>query len=332
VSSLRQRQYVLAGLLVAVGLLTAAILWEVVGVVFFAVTVAYVLYPAREMLVDRGASPRVASGLVTTTAFLAVDLLFVPIVWTLVQRTDDIVSFVGTLPDTLPVEVAGFSYTVQVAEYTGDVTAVVRATAIDLAANSVFIVLQLAMFTLVLYGLLLRPNAVADAVYGIVPPDYHDVVRRINDRISDTLYALYVIQAATAVLTLPIALVVFYALGYQDVLVLSVLAAVLQFVPILGPGVLAVGLAGVDLVAGQTQRAVAVAVLGPALIGLLPDVVVRPQLASRQAKLPVSLYFVGFVGGVLTVGVVGIIAGPLVVAVFIEVVDLLNDVEPASTA
>jgi formiminotetrahydrofolate cyclodeaminase len=83
-----------------------------------------------------------------------------------VQRTDDIVSFVGTLPDTLPVEVAGFSYTVQVAEYTGDVTAVVRATAIDLAANSVFIVLQLAMFTLVLYGLLLRPNAVADAVTG----------------------------------------------------------------------------------------------------------------------------------------------------------------------
>jgi predicted ATP-dependent serine protease len=53
------------------------------------------------------------------------------------------------------------------------------------------------------------------------------------------------------------------------------------------------------------------------IIGLVPDLVVRPQLASRQAKLPVSLYFVG---GVLTVGV---IAGPLVVALLIETVQLL---------
>ena len=56
------------------------------------------------------------------------------------------------------------------------------------------------------------------------------------------------------------------------------------------------------------------------IIGLVPDLVVRPQLASRQAKLPVSLYFVG---GVLTVGVIGVIAGPLVVALLIETVQLL---------
>jgi predicted PurR-regulated permease PerM len=59
------------------------------------------------------------------------------------------------------------------------------------------------------------------------------------------------------------------------------------------------------------------------IIGLVPDLVVRPQLASRQAKLPVSLYFVGFVGGVLTVGVIGVVAGPLVVALLIETVQLL---------
>ena len=60
------------------------------------------------------------------------------------------------------------------------------------------------------------------------------------------------------------------------------------------------------------------------VIGLLPDLVVRPQLASRQAKLPVSLYFVGFTGGVLTVGVIGVIVGPLAVAVLVETVELLG--------
>jgi predicted PurR-regulated permease PerM len=48
-------------------------------------------------------------------------------------------------------------------------------------------------------------------------------------------------------------------------------------------------------------------------------------LASSQARLPASLYFVGFTGGVLTVGVIGIIAGPLAVAVLVEVIDLLSE-------
>ena len=47
-----------------------------------------------------------------------------------------------------------------------------RGLALDLAANAVFMVLQLAMFTIVLYGLLLRPDAVGDAVFEITPPDY----------------------------------------------------------------------------------------------------------------------------------------------------------------
>jgi len=47
VATPRQRRSVLAGLLVAVVVLTAAVLWEVVEVVFFAITVAYVLFPLR---------------------------------------------------------------------------------------------------------------------------------------------------------------------------------------------------------------------------------------------------------------------------------------------
>ena len=314
----------LAGLVAAVALLTAAVLWEVAEVVFFAVTVAYVLYPLRQRLVDRGLSRRVASALVTATAFLAVVVLFAPVVWALVRRRESIVSLLRNLPDSLPVEAAGFTYVVDVASLSEGVTASLRAFALDLAANAVFIVLELAMFALVLYGLLLRPGAVGDAVYGIVPTEYHDVIRRLNDRISGTLYALYVIQAATAVLTFPVAFVVFYALGYGDAFVLSVIAAIFQFIPILGPGVLALALAAGDFLLGSTQRAVVVAVLGPVVIGLLPDLVVRPQLASRQAKLPVSLYFVGFTGGVLTVGVIGVIVGPLAVAVLVETVELLG--------
>ena len=39
--------------------------------------------------------------------------------------------------------------------------------------------------------------------------------------------------------------------------------------------------------------------------------------------MPASLYFVGFTGGVLSLGVIGFIAGPVVVAMLVEVVNLL---------
>ena len=321
----RRRRYVLGGLLITAGILTAAVLWDVVEVVFFAITAAYVLYPLRQRLVDRGISRRIASAVVTTAAFLAVVALVAPIAVTVFKRRSSIMDLLNNLPDELPVELFGFVVRVDIAALVNSTNEFLRSLAISLAADAIFIILEFAMFVLVLYGLLLRPQAVGSAVHEITPREYHDIIDALHERVSGTLYALYVIQAATAVITFPIALVVFYLLGYPDVFVLAVIAAILQFFPIAGPGMLAVGLAGYDMLLGMPGRAVGVILLGPFFIGLFPDILIRPRMASRRARLPASLYFVGFVGGVLTVGVIGIIAGPLIVAVLVEIVDLLID-------
>jgi predicted PurR-regulated permease PerM len=74
----------------------------------------------------------------------------------------------------------------------------------------------------------------------------------------------------------------------------------------------------------MATRAVLVTVLGLVFVGLAPDAVIRPRLASRTAHLPTSLYFIGFTGGILTLGAVGFIAGPLAVALLVEAVGLLS--------
>ena len=324
-SSLRRRRYVLAVLLALIGLLAAFILFEVVEIVFFAVTVAYVLYPLRQRLTDRGIPRRIASAIVTLGAFVAVVLLLAPIAWAIVSRRGVFIELLQDLPPELSIELFGFVYLIQTDEIVQAANDVLTGLAISLATASLVIALQLALFVILLYGLLLRPSAVGRATFEITPPEYHDIIRALHTRVAGTLYALYVIQAATAVLTFPIALLVFYALGYDSVFVLAVVASILQFVPIVGPGMLSVALAGYDIVIEMPERALGIIILGPLLIGLLPDVLVRPKLATRPARLPASLYFVGFVGGVLTVGVVGIIAGPLVVALLVEVVALLSD-------
>jgi predicted PurR-regulated permease PerM len=108
------------------------------------------------------------------------------------------------------------------------------------------------------------------------------------------------------------------------VFTLAVLAGVLQFIPILGPSIVVLVLAALELVAGNVVDAAVVTVVGLVVIGFLPDALIRPRLARLTSGIPGSLYFVGFTGGILSVGLVGLIAGPVVVALLAEAVSLLS--------
>ncbi|MFC5971329.1 AI-2E family transporter [Halomarina salina] len=329
----RRRRNVLAVLLVVFSLLAAAVLWEVVGTVFFAITVAYVLVPARNRLVNRGLSRRVSSGLVTLGAFGVVSFVVAAMGYLLYQRRDSALALIESLPDSLSVDVAGMTYAVELSEIVAVVTASIQGIATGLAPVLPVLALKLVLFAILLFGLLLRPGATGDGFRRVVPNEYHDILVSLNERIRQTLYGIYVLQAATAFGTGLVALVVFVVLGYESVFTLAIIAGLLQFIPVLGPSVLVAILALVDLV-GPTPdptRAVLVLVGGGVLIGAVPDAVIRPRLASWAADLPTSLYFIGFVGGILTVGAVGFIAGPLVVALVIEVVELLSAEQGAAS-
>jgi predicted PurR-regulated permease PerM len=180
------------------------------------------------------------------------------------------------------------------------------------------------LFAFVVFGLLVGHRAVEDALMAAVPRPYHDVVGAFARRTRDTLYAIYVLQVATGAATFFFALPVFLGLGYGIPVTLAFIAGVLQFLPIVGPSVLLGALAVYHVAAGDLVAAVLVVVFGGVIVAWLPDILVRPQLARRAGHLPGTLYFIGFVGGLLTLGPVGIVAGPLAVALVVEAVALLE--------
>jgi predicted PurR-regulated permease PerM len=82
--------------------------------------------------------------------------------------------------------------------------------------------------------------------------------------------------------------------------------------------------AGFHLSAGQFVSAILVLVVGGFFVAWLPDILIRPRLAERAANLSAGVYFIGFVGGLLSMGAIGVIAGPLVVALVVEAATLLS--------
>ncbi|MFB6152297.1 MAG: AI-2E family transporter [Haloarculaceae archaeon] len=317
-----QRQRVLGALILAVSTVSLVVLRQVLVTVFFAITVAYVLYPVRREFARRGLPDRLAAAGATLVGFAVAVLLVTPLFYALYARRRQMIDFIRDLPSEQSVTAFGMTYVVDVGQALTRARDVLAEVAVDVASAAPVIGLKAFLFVLLLYGLLLRPRSVHDASLRMVPGEYHDVLVALHERMRDTLYALYVLQGATAFGTFVIAYIVFRGLGYGAAFSLAVFSGVLQFIPVLGPSIVVAVLALTELVAGDVSAAILVTVLGLVFVGFLPDAVIRPRLASLTTGMPVSLYFVGFVGGTLTVGVVGVIAGPLVVALLSELIGL----------
>ncbi|ELZ30837.1 permease [Halogeometricum pallidum JCM 14848] len=319
-----ERRHVFGGLFIVAGVAAAFLLRSVLGTVFFSVTVAYVLWPLRQALVHRGRSLRVASGLATAAAFLAASLVLLPLAVVVYLRYDSLVALVRSLPDEVVVELFGMVYRVTLAELVPVVLGFLRTLAGFVAVATPVLLVKVTLFVFVVYSLLVHGEDARRAVLALVPTSYQGVAGAMNRRVRETLFAIYVLQAATAAGTFALALPVFLLLGYEPFVTLATVAAILQFIPILGPSFLLAGLAAYHLLVGEVTQAILVVGGGGAVVAWLPDVLIRPRLARQTADIPGSLYFVGFFGGALTLGAVGVVAGPLVVGLFVETASLLS--------
>ncbi|MGQ3412789.1 AI-2E family transporter [Natrinema sp. LN54] len=320
-----RRRYVLAGIVVLLGAITAGILLEVLGTILFALTVAYVLMPVQRWLVRRGLSEWLGALAATVVGFVAAIAVFSPIVVTLYFRTEQVLDAVERLPRELSITVLEATYSIEAGQVQALAVDYLSSAATTFALALPVLAIKFALFVVLLFGLLLKGKEAGRAAVAPIPHGYRDVVYALTTRARETLYAIYVLQVATSIATLLIAYPLFWVLGYEGALTLSIVAAVLQFVPIIGPSMLIAPIAVYHVAAGDVVAATLIGVLGLGLVAWLPDIAVRPRLSRRSAGLPGSLYFVGFTGGLFTLGPIGIVVGPLLVAVFVEAVDLLAD-------
>ncbi|WP_226004839.1 AI-2E family transporter [Natrinema salinisoli] len=321
----RRRRYVLAGIVVALGIVTGGILLEVLGTILFALTVAYVLLPVQGWLVRRGLSEWTGALAATLIGFVSAIAVFAPIVVAMYFRIEQVVDAVEGLPRELTITVLEVAYPIKAGEVQTMAADYLSDAATLFALALPVLAIKFALFVVLLFGILLKGDEAGRAAVAPIPHEYRDVVYALATRARETLYAIYVLQVATSIATLVIAYPLFWVLGYEAALTLAIVAAVLQFVPIIGPSLLIAPIALYHVAAGDLVAAVLMGVFGLLLVAWLPDIAVRPRLARRSAGLPGSLYFVGFTGGLFTLGPIGVVVGPLLVAVFVEAVDLLAD-------
>lgn len=324
---LGRERSVLTLILVTVALITIFLLSEIMGVVFFAITLGYVLYPGFRYLKDKGLSDRQSAGILALLSFLSLGLLSVPFLVVLYRRRDILIEFISALPQRFSYDILSYTYTIETNYLITLTRDWVSTTAVNIAQSIPSLSLQLFLLVFLVYAIVRHARKIEDAVLTIIPGNMKSSLYSYNRRIEGTLYGIYLVQLATAVLTFFIALPVFYLLGYPAFISLSLFAGVLQFVPVVGPSLLVILLSIFEYAAGNGFQAYLVLLVGLLVVAVLPDAVLRPRMAGRTTGLPASLYFAGFVGGVLTMGPIGVLAGPLLIALLLETIEQLCDVD-----
>jgi predicted PurR-regulated permease PerM len=176
------------------------------------------------------------------------------------------------------------------------------------------------LLTFYLLFFFLRDRGIALRLLRSMSPLSPAQMDRLLVRIDDTIYAtIYGTLAVSAVQGL-LGGLMFWWLGLPAPLLWGVVMGLLAVVPVLGAFVVWVP-AGIYLaMEGNWGKALILALWGCAVVGTI-DNLLYPYLVGTRLKLHTVLAFISAVGGLLVFGPAGLILGPVVLTVTIELLD-----------
>lgn len=166
-------------------------------------------------------------------------------------------------------------------------------------------------------ALLFHGDWLRDRSIDRMPPAVGEWITKLSAVTVDTLYAVYVVQVAIAVLTFFIAIPVFYLLGYGNILFYSFLTAFCELIPVLGSSATFLLIGAYALALGDTRGVYILFFLGYIVVACLPEIFVRPVLVGKRVRINAVVMFIGIIGGIVTMGLAGFVLGPVIIVLLI---------------
>ncbi len=163
------------------------------------------------------------------------------------------------------------------------------------------------------------------AAYDMVPlsgAQAREIFDRTGEVISASVYGVLVIAVIQGVL----GGLAFWVLGIPSPLLWGVVMIFLSMIPMLGSFIVWVPAAIFLAITGHWVSAVILTVWGALVIGSV-DNFLRPKLVGERTRLHELLVFFSVLGGLQVFGVLGIVLGPVIVAITIALLDVLRHVD-----
>jgi predicted PurR-regulated permease PerM len=153
------------------------------------------------------------------------------------------------------------------------------------------------------------------------------LVRLIRDIIISTIYGGIVVSLVQGTM----AGIAFFLLGIPTPVVWGVATSIASFVPLLGASAVWVSITIYLFMEGAVVKGIILAIVGTFGISLI-DNILKPIIIGGRTKMPVLVIFFSIFGGIKLFGLIGLIMGPLVLALFVSLIEIFRSVEGGQNA
>lgn len=188
----------------------------------------------------------------------------------------------------------------------------------DLVAGLGNILFSLVMMLIAYFALLTDGKRFLDWIEDVSPLrgrqtlELLDELRTVSRSVLRSTVVTAAAQAAVATVGYAIA-------GVRNVVFFGLLTFFAAFIPSIGTGIVAIPLAGVLLLLGQTWQGIFLFAWAVLVVGLV-DNLLKPILIRNGMHLHGVIVFFSLVGGVLVFGAIGLVLGPLAITFLLTMI------------
>lgn len=145
---------------------------------------------------------------------------------------------------------------------------------------------------------------------------------QVKDMIVSTIYGGVVVAVVQGIL----GGVAFSILGIHSPIFWGSAMALMSFVPIFGTTIIWLPASAVLLFQGAYVKGIGLILIGTFVIGTV-DNILKPLIIGGRTKVPTVVIFFTVLGGIKLFGLLGLVMGPLVFALFLSVFEIFRTVE-----
>lgn len=194
------------------------------------------------------------------------------------------------------------------------------ASTLVVVGGAVGAIAQMLLVVFTLFYFFRDGDRIRHAAYEMVPlqrVQWTDIIARTREVIGATVYGVLAISAIQGVL----GTFIFWVLGLPSPLLWGVVMFFLSMIPMAGAFLVWVPAAIYLALTGAYVKAGILVVWGVLVIGSI-DNVLSPRLVGRRASLHELLIFFAVLGGLQVFGVLGLVLGPVVVAMTLALIEM----------
>jgi predicted PurR-regulated permease PerM len=222
------------------------------------------------------------------------------------------------------VDIERFQSPTFVREHLEQWTATIANRTIGVVGSAVGIVVQTLLVVFTMFYLFRDGTALRRALEDMLPLEHsqtRDVLARTREVIGATVQGVMVIAMIQGVL----GAFIFWALGLPSPLLWGVVMFLLSMIPMAGAFLVWAPAAAFLALTGFYAKALILVAWGVLVVGTI-DNVLSPKLVGQRTRLHELLIFFSVLGGLDVFGVLGLVLGPVVVAITLALIEMLRQV------